>query len=205
MAENCRRTAHPDQMGSGIRLGRRLRELDCRAGARRDRPYPCVRTDEVRRRLGLDELAGRVRWPWSADVLCAGVPARGERVRRAAPDRNVFGDSATGRSGDRPVGGHAGAVRAICACDASDRYHRLSAVFGNRSRIRPGRRPDEGSRTEWPVDDHRAQGVDVRRPGRRRRGSRCAAPTPRRPNTRASRCSWSRWMLPESPSGPSAR
>ena len=109
------------RLGRGLRLGRRLRELDGRAGARGDRPDPRLRAGQVRRRLGADDLAGRVRRPRPAAVVRPRVPAGRGGVRRAAAHRDVPGDPAAGRPGHRAVG-HRGAageryVRAMLRTD----------------------------------------------------------------------------------------
>ena len=70
-----RAAAHRDVLGHPAGLGRRLRELDGGAGARRDRPDPRLRAGEVRRRLGCAHLVRGVRRPQPPDVVRTGLPA----------------------------------------------------------------------------------------------------------------------------------
>ena len=96
-------------------LGRRLRELDGRAGARRDRPDPRLRAGEVRRRLGCAHLARGVRRPRPADVVRAGLPAGGGRLRRArAAPRCSRSPSSSSRPPSRS-GGPPSSGSATCA------------------------------------------------------------------------------------------
>ena len=149
-------------------LGRRLRELDGGAGARRDRPDPRLRAGEVRRRLGRAHLARGVRRPQPPDVVRADLPAGGGRLRRASPHRDVLGHPAARRSCRRAVGDRraAGALR---ASDAAHRPDRLPAVLRDRGRLRPRGRAHPGRRARRPLGPRRPQGVDLRGAGRRPR------------------------------------
>ena len=108
---------------------------------------------------------------------------------------------------DRALGHAEQQATATCGAMLRTDLHRLPAVLRDRGRAPTSPRSAPGpSATATALGARRAQGVDVGRPGRRPRASRCAAPT----RTCAKhaghhRLPGARWTRPASPCGRSGR